>query len=84
MKKINYRKQESDLVDRLLQIVKSSRDSSRQTIVAGKVTDPATEQQLGLLKRFGIRPKWEATRMEAEEMIVHYKLVLSSAKRRPW
>ena len=80
MEKINYRKQELDLVDRMLQIVESSRLVSN----VGRVTDPATEQQLGLLRRLGIRPKWEATRIEAEELIVHYKLVLSSARRRPF
>ena len=83
MEKINYRKQELDLVDRLLQIVESGANSNRQVKQVGRVTEPATAKQLGLLAKLGIYPKWEATRKEAEEMIIHYKLILATVKPRP-
>jgi len=41
---------------------------SREVRQVGRVTDPATVKQLWLLAKHGIRPKWEATRKEAEEM----------------
>jgi len=80
MEKINYRKQELDLVDRLLRIIESDATSSVSSRCSGRITDPATERQLRLLGRLGIRPLWEATRLEAEELIVHYQAVLSSAR----
>ena len=76
MKKIDYRNQALDLVDRLLSIVESGGSCQ----AAGRVTEPATEGQLRLLNRLGIRPRWIATRQEAEEMIIHYKAILNSAK----
>jgi len=83
MGKINYRKQELDLVDRLLRIVEPRASYSRQAKQAGRVTEPATAKQLGLLAEHGICPKWEATRKEAEEMIIHYKLILATVNPRP-
>ena len=56
---------------------------SRQVRQVGRVTDPATVKQLWLLAKHGIRPKWEATRKEAEEMIIHYKLILATVNPRP-
>jgi len=72
MGKINYRKQELDLVDRLLRIVEPRASYSRQAKQAGRVTEPATAKQLGLLAKHGICPKWEATRKEAEVFSVNY------------
>lgn len=72
MEKINYRKQELNLADRLVSFLESRR--------IGRVTDPATNRQLGLLGRLGIRPLWIATWREAEEMILHYKAILSSVR----
>ncbi len=83
MEKINYRKQELDLVDRLLRIVEPRASHSRQAKQAGRVTEPATAKQLWLLAKHGICPKWEATRKEAEEMIIHYKLILATVNPRP-
>ena len=83
MEKINYRKQELDLVDRLLRIVEPRASYSRQAKRAGRVTEPATAKQLWLLVKLGIYPKWEATRQEAEEMIIHYKLILATVNPRP-
>ena len=82
MEKINYRKQELDLVDRLLRIIESgctSRPTSRHN---DRVTQPATHKQLRLLSEHGIRPLWVATEQEAEEMIVHYKAILRSVNHR--
>ena len=56
---------------------------SRQARQVGRVTDPATAKQLRFLAKQGIRPKWEATRKEAEEMIMHYKLILATVNPRP-
>ncbi len=72
MEKINYRKQELDLADRLMDFFEARR--------IGRVTEPATSGQLRLLGRLGIRPLWIVTRKEAEEMIVHYKTILDSAR----
>ncbi|MCK5616245.1 hypothetical protein KAR91_81035 [Candidatus Pacearchaeota archaeon] len=72
MEKINYRKQELNLADRLVSFLESRR--------IGRVAEPATNRQLGLLGRLGIRPLWIATRREAEEMIAHYKTILSSVR----
>jgi hypothetical protein len=83
MKKIKYDKQERDLADRLLQILKGERYSRLPVKQPGQVTDPATREQLGLLASLGIRPKWQATRYEADEMICHYKLILGSVNRIP-
>jgi hypothetical protein len=78
MEKIKYRKQELDLTDRLVGFLESS-SNSRQHV--GRVTEPATRRQLGLLSRLGIRPLWIATQKEAEEMIVHYKAICGSVRR---
>ena len=75
MEKINCRKQELDLVDRLMSFLESG-SNSRQHV--GRVTEPATRRQLGLLSRLGIRPLWIASEHELEEMIVHYRTVLES------
>lgn len=83
MEKINYRKQELDLVDRLLRIVESRASSDGQAKRAVRVTEPATAKQLGLLARLGIYPKWQATRQEASEMISNYKLILATVNHRP-
>jgi hypothetical protein len=83
MKKINYNKQERDLVDRLLGLLEP-KILSRPARQTGRVTEPASRKQLEILANLGIYPKWQATRYEAEEMIVNYKLIVSSAKRRPW
>ena len=69
MEKINYRKQELDLVDRLLRIIEAGSVALRQ------VREPATNEQLWYLSRLGIYPKWTATRQEASEMIALSKLV---------
>jgi hypothetical protein len=82
MEKINYRTQELDLVERLLRIIESggtSRESSRHT---ERVTQPATRRQLRLLSEHGIRPLWIATEQEADEMILHYKVILRSVNHR--
>ncbi len=81
MEKINYHKQELDLADRLEELIKASRNSHLSSRQIGRVTDPATSEQLQILSRHGIRPLWIATRKEAEEMIFHYKVILNSAKR---
>ena len=83
MKKINYNKQEQDLVDRLLGLLEAE-SRSRPARQTGRVTEPASRKQLELLANFGIYPKWQATRYEAEEMIVNYRLIINSAVRRPW
>ena len=83
MEKINYRKQELDLVDRLLRIVESRASSDGQAKQAGRVTEPATAKQLGLLAKLGIVPNWEATKQEASEMISHYELILATVNPRP-
>ena len=82
MEKINYRKQELDLVDRLLRIIESGSTSRPTSRHNGRVTQPATPQQLRLLSEHGIRPLWVATEQEAEEMIVHYKAILRSVNHR--
>jgi hypothetical protein len=83
MEKINYRKQELDLVDRLLRIIESgaaSRPASRHT---ERVTQYATREQLRILSEQGIRPLWNATEQEAEELIGNYKAILKSFNRIP-
>ena len=82
MKKINYHKQEQDLIDRLLRLIESGSNSRLQPKqTAREVTEPATREQLEVLGGLGIRPKWAATRHEAHEMISHYKLILNSVNR---
>ena len=76
MEKINYHKHEQDLVDRLGRFLQTKRQS-RPARSTGRVTEPATREQLGLLAKLGIYPKWDATRFEADEMIFNYKLILS-------
>jgi hypothetical protein len=83
MKKINYSKQELDLVDRLLGLLKAERFARLVEKQPGQVTEPATRQQLGVLARLGIYPKWQATRYEAEEMICHYRQILGTVFRTP-
>jgi hypothetical protein len=55
----------------------------RQARQVGRVTDPATAKQLGLLAKLGIYPKWQATTQEASEMISNYKLILATVNHRP-
>lgn len=83
MEKINYCKQELDLIDRLLRIVESRASSDGQAKRAVSVTEPATGKQLGLLAKLGIVPNWEATKQEASEMISHYELILATVNPRP-
>jgi len=83
MKKINYNKQEMDLVDRLLRLLEAERFARLPEKQHGQVTEPATREQLGLLAKLGIYPKWQATRCEAEEMICHYRQILGSVYRIP-
>jgi hypothetical protein len=83
MEKINYNKQEQNLVDRLLLLVDARLNSHVPARHTGRVTEPATREQLGLLAKLGIYPKWQATRYEADEMICHYRLVLGSVNRIP-
>lgn len=83
MKKIDYHQQESDLLDRLQQMLERERNARRRERQPGRVTEPATAEQLGLLAKLGIYPKWQATRYEAEEMICDYKLILGSVNRIP-
>ena len=78
MEKINYRKLELDLIDRLLKRLEARDYPSMWAKRFGKVVEPATKSQLGLLAQLGIRPKWQATRQEADEMICHYKLILNT------
>jgi len=82
MEKINYHKHERDLLDRLERFLEAERQPrpARQT---GRVTEPASKKQLELLANFGIYPKWQATRFEADEMICNYKLILGSVNRKP-
>ena len=82
MEKINYHKHEQDLLDRLERFLEAERQP-RPARPAGRVTEPATRDQLGLLAKLGIYPKWHATRFEADEMICHYKLILGSVNRKP-
>lgn len=82
MEKINYHEQERELLDRLERFLEARRPS-RPARPTGRVTEPATRKQLEILANLGIYPKWQATRYEAEEMIVHYKLILGSVNRRP-
>lgn len=79
MKKINHDKQGWDLADRLLRILETERYSKLPT----RVTEPATREQLELLARLGIYPKWQATRHEADEMICNYRHILGSVNRIP-
>jgi|GEM_PF-5360510 hypothetical protein len=81
MEKINYYEQERDLLDRLERFLEAERQP-RPERPTGRVTEPATREQLGLLAKLGIYPKWQATRYEADEMICHYKLILGSVNRR--
>lgn len=83
MGKINYHKRELELADRLLRIIESERVSRQPSRRSGRVTNPATDEQLRLLSKHGIRPLWYATEHEAQEMIMHYKAILSSVSRRP-
>lgn len=83
MKKINYNKQETDFVDRLLRLLEAERFARLPEKQPVRVTEPATREQLGLLAKLGIYPKWQATRYEADEMICHYRLVLGSVNRIP-
>ena len=82
MEKINYRKQELDLVDRLLRIIESGGTSRPTSWHNERVTQPATPKQLRLLSEHGIRPLWVATELEADEMILHYKAILRSVNHR--
>ena len=82
MEKINYRKQELDLVDRLLRIIESGAASRPASLHTERVTQLATDRQLRILSEHGIRPLWNATEQEAAEMIMHYKAILRSANHR--
>lgn len=82
MEKINYHEHERELLDRLERFLEARRPT-RLARSSGRVTEPATKQQLELLADLGIYPKWQATRYEAEEMICNYKLILSSVNRKP-
>ncbi|MEN6384770.1 MAG: hypothetical protein ABFD79_06195 [Phycisphaerales bacterium] len=75
MKKIKYNKQEMNLVDRLDRLI-GLLEAERRSVT--EVTDRASEDQLELLAKLGIRPKWQATRQEAYEMICHYRLILKT------
>jgi hypothetical protein len=81
MEKINYYEHERDLLDRLERFLEAERQP-RPVRSTGRVTEPATREQLGLLAKLGIYPKWQATRYEADEMICHYKLILGSVNRK--
>jgi hypothetical protein len=89
MEKINYNKQEQDLVDRLegllgrLEHFLEAERRSRPVRRTGRVTEPATRRQLELLANLGIYPKWHATRYEADEMIFNYRIILDSVNRIP-
>jgi hypothetical protein len=76
MEKIIYHKQEKKSADRPLRLSKSGQ--------ASIITEPATKEQLMLLSRLGIYPKWLATRYEAQEMIDYHQLILNSVNRRVW
>ena len=82
MEKINYYKQERDLADRLVHFLEAERRPRRERRT-GRVTEPATNEQLELLAKFGIYPKWLATRQEANEMICNYRIILNSVNRVP-
>ena len=82
MEKINHRNNERDLIDRLLKLLEARYDSSMRAKRLGKIVEPATYKQLNLLAELGIRPKWQATREEADELICHYNLILETASRR--
>jgi hypothetical protein len=77
MEKINYRKQELDLVDRLLRIIESGATSKASFEHTERESDQATDEQLRLLNRLGIRPLWKATKQDAEELIANYKAILA-------
>jgi hypothetical protein len=83
MEKINYNKQEQDLVDRLLKLFDARLNSYAPARRTGRVTEPASKRQLELLANLGIYPKWQATRYEADEMICDYKAILRSVNRIP-
>ena len=68
-----------DLADRLVSFLESG-SNSRQHV--GRVTEPATRRQLGLLSRLGIRPLWIATQQEANELICQYRAIWKSAESR--
>jgi hypothetical protein len=76
MEKIKYHKQEKKSADRPLRLSESGQ--------ASIITEPATKEQLMLLSRLGIYPKWLATRYEAQEMIDYHQLILNSVDRRRW
>ena len=82
MEKINYHEHERDLLDRLERFLEARRPA-RPARPTGRVTEPASKQQLETLANLGIYPKWQATRYEAEEMICHYRLILGSVHRKP-
>ncbi len=84
MEKVNDHRQKLDLVSRLLQLVEPRCISRSLQPSSERVTQPATRQQLLLLKSLGIRPKWVATRQEADEMIENYRIILDSAGRRSY
>jgi hypothetical protein len=84
MKKIKYPNQEKRSADRILRLTKSDSNSHSQQSRTGSVTEPATKDQLRLLSRLGIYPKWQATRYEAQEMIDYHQLILNSVDRRRW
>jgi hypothetical protein len=77
MEKINYRKQELDLVDRLLRIIESGATSKAPFEHKERASDQATDEQLRLLNRLGLRPLWKATKQDAEELIANYKAILA-------
>ena len=83
MEKINYYKQEQDLVNRLLRFLEAERNPRSPAKQAGRVTEHASKRQLELLAKLGIYPKWHATRYEAQEMICHYRLIQGSVNRIP-
>lgn len=82
MEKINYYRQELDLMDRLLRFVEHRQHLGLPSGLVSRIVQPATGKQLGLLKKLGIHPKWKVTKQEAHEMICHYRLILNSVNRR--
>lgn len=71
MEKRNYHTQQQDLIDRLDRFLEAELEKK-----AKRDDEPATPEQLTLLAKLGIRPKWRASIAEADEMICHYRAVL--------
>ncbi len=71
MEKRNYHTQELDLLDRLERFLEAELEKK-----AKQADEPARPEQLTLLAKLGIRPKWRASMAEADEMISHYRAVI--------